>query len=141
VRRQNQRMSRKDDQPSAARAAAFLQRKKRRLVATVLRFWRNEMKQNKQKRLFPDGSPSGLALAFLVLFCHQKSTKDKFFRRKPLKKFLPDLTYSCFVLNFNLKRNSSYFIIIFKNPSLKRAGIFFIWPLRVLFFCIFVKKI
>jgi hypothetical protein len=55
VRRQNQRMSRKDDQPSAARAAAFLQRKKRRLVATVLRFLRNRMKQNKQKRLFGVG--------------------------------------------------------------------------------------
>jgi hypothetical protein len=27
-----------------------------------------------------------LALAFLVLFCHQKSTENKFFRRKPLKK-------------------------------------------------------
>ncbi len=41
-------MSRKDDQPSAARAVAFLRSKKRRLVATVLRFLRNEMKQNKQ---------------------------------------------------------------------------------------------
>ncbi len=39
MRRQNQRMSRKDDQPSAARAVAFLQRKKRRLVATVLRLF------------------------------------------------------------------------------------------------------
>jgi len=28
-----------------------------------------------------------LALAFLVLFCHQKSTNNKFFRRKPSKNF------------------------------------------------------
>ncbi len=55
MRRQNQRMSRKDDQPSAARAVAFLHSKKRRLVATVLRFLRNKMKQNKQKRLFGVG--------------------------------------------------------------------------------------
>ncbi len=55
MRRQNQRMSRKADQPSAARAVAFLHSKKRRLVATVLRFLRNEMKQNKQKRLFGVG--------------------------------------------------------------------------------------
>ncbi len=55
MRRQNQRMSRKDDQPSKARAVAFFRRKKRRLVATVLHFLRNEMKQNKQKRLFGVG--------------------------------------------------------------------------------------
>ncbi len=48
-----------------------------------------------------------MALAFLVLFCHQKSTKDKFFRRKPLKKFLFNLTFNYFVLKFHLKRNSS----------------------------------
>jgi len=48
-------MSRKADQTSKASAVAFLQRKKRRLVATVLRFLRNVMKQNKQKRLFGVG--------------------------------------------------------------------------------------
>ncbi len=80
MRRQNQRMSRKDDQPSAARAVAFFRSKKRRLVATVLHFLRNEMKQNKQKRLFPYGRASPLALVFLVLFCHQKSTNGEALR-------------------------------------------------------------
>jgi hypothetical protein len=40
-------MLQKADQPSEARAVAFLRCKKRRLVATVLRFLHNEMKQNK----------------------------------------------------------------------------------------------
>ncbi len=119
MRRQNQRMSRKDDQPSAARAVAFLQRKHGEALPKETSAYSdgfalifventsNTAKPSRRKRLFPYGRASPLALAFLVLFCHQKSTENKFFRRKPLKKILPDLTYSYFVLKLNLKRNSN----------------------------------
>ncbi len=52
MRRQNQRMLRKADQVSVANAVAFFRRKKRRLVATVLRLF---LKKYKQKRLFGVG--------------------------------------------------------------------------------------
>ncbi len=86
MRRQNQRMSRKDDQPSVARAAAFLQRKKRRLVATVLRFLRNKMKQNKQKRRSPPegnaffltGALRGWRWFFWYFFAIKKVQKNNF---------------------------------------------------------------
>ena len=52
MRRQNKRMLRKADQASVASAVAFFRRKKRRLVATVLRLFACKYKQ---KRLFGVG--------------------------------------------------------------------------------------
>ncbi len=76
MRRQNQRMSRKDDQPSAASAVAFLQRKKRRLIATVLRLFAAQI-QAKTPFSLREGFAVGVG--FFGTFLPSKKYEEKKF--------------------------------------------------------------
>ncbi len=105
MRRQNQRMSRKDDQPSAARAVAFLHSKHgealpKETSACSDGFALIFVENTSKNAFFLTGGLRRWRWLFWLLFCHQKSNKNKFFRRKPSKKFLPNLTLQLFCTKF-----------------------------------------